>query len=114
MPPLTLRTLVVKRASGPSTASAAAAVATLVVDAGVASAEPFSSYSTLPVRPSATSTPTCGPVSPAGSADPSMAASPAAVGSVAGFAPGVLPAVPAATGARTAPGRSMGRAAATG
>jgi hypothetical protein len=43
-----------------------------------------------------------------------MAASPAAVGSDPEFAPELLPAVPAVTGDSTVPGRSTGRAAATG
>src|SRR5215510_15713294 len=80
MPSLPWRTLVRNRVSGPSTARAATAVATFVVDAGVASACAFSEYSTLPVCASATSTPSCGPTLLPGSVAATSAASPAAVG----------------------------------
>src|SRR5215469_18895687 len=106
MPPEAWRTLVLNRASGPSSAGAATAVATLVVDAGVASVAPLSEYSTLPVRATATSTPSCGPTSVSGSMAVTRADSPAAVGT-AGAA-----AVPA--GASTVPARTTGRVAATG
>src|SRR5215813_12539751 len=86
MPSLPWRTLVRNRVSGPSTASAATAVATFVVDAGVASVCALTEYSTSPVPASATSTPSCGPTLLSGSVAATRAASPAAVGSPAAVA----------------------------
>src|SRR5215472_12869150 len=112
MPPLIRLTLVVKRAPGPSTASDATAVATLVVDAGVASVPALSEYSTLPVAASATSTPSRDPTAAAGIVATITADKPDAEG---------RPAVPAApvpagtsTGVSTVPACTDGRAAATG
>lgn len=73
MPPA-WRTVVLNRASGPSTASAAAEVASLVVEAGVAAVPALLAYSTEPVAASATSMPTPAPASPEGSTFPSIAA----------------------------------------
>ena len=102
MRPFTTR--VVKRAVGPSTLSAATAVATLAQDAGAAGEVPAWENSTLPVARSVTTAPTWLPRDREASRAPSAAARPRLVGASA----------VAAAGVRTFAGVASGTAATLG
>ncbi len=107
MAPSTTR--VVNVASGPSTASAAAAVTSLVVEAGVIIRVPSCDSRTFPVAGSATTADTCGPSAAADSGPASADRSPLAVGSEP------LPAAgPSAAGLSTVPGPCTVAAATVG
>ena len=101
-------TRVVNVASGPSTASAAAEVTSLAVEAGVRSRVPSSASSTRPVAGSATSADTWGPSAAADSGPARADRSPLAVGSEPPPVPGTSP-IP---GASTVPA-ALTRPAAT-
>src|SRR5690242_4469344 len=100
--PLTTR--VVKVAPGPSAASAAAAVTSLVVEAGVSIWEPSRDSSTWPVAGSATTADTCGPRAACDSGPASAERSPLAVGRLP-FAPAGVSTVP---GPWTRPAATVG------
>ena len=91
-------TRVVNRAPAPSAARAAAAVASLAVEAGVESWLPCSDSSTRPVDGSATMADTCGPSAAADSGPASADRSPLAVGSGPLLVPPVRTAPPPTTG----------------
>ncbi len=94
-----MTTRVVNRAEGPSTSSAATAVASLVVDAGWIRVEPPWVYSTRPVAGSMTSAPACLPSVPEPSTPDRAAARPRLVGT------GAEDGAPASTWLAAAAGR---------
>src|ERR1022692_3214893 len=85
-PPVLTR--VVNLAFGPSVSSAAIAVASLVVEAGVKPVPGLSSYRTWPVDRFVTSAPTCGPRLPEFISASRLAETPATVATPPGPVPG--------------------------